>query len=94
MKIDRITALATSLLQFRRADFGVESAKAPTVFKPTEMAVKRTPCETLYWSDGEFGFVLVAEAPRISPSFRLSAKIDLLPERVITIHYHLRSSAP
>lgn len=52
---------AYSLLQFRRVDFGVDSASLPQLIRPQGMAVKHTPCEVLYWSKGEYGFVLVAD---------------------------------
>lgn len=50
-----------SLIQFRRADFGVDAADSPQRVSPQDMAVKHTPCEVLYWSKGEYGFVLVAD---------------------------------
>lgn len=50
-----------SLLQFRRVDFGVSPAATPQLVRPEGMAVKHTPCEVLYWSKGEYGFVLVAD---------------------------------
>ncbi len=50
-----------SLLQFRRVDFGVDAASQPELIRPQGMAVKHTPCEVLYWSKGEYGFVLVAD---------------------------------
>jgi hypothetical protein len=49
-----------SLLQFRRVDFGVNPADRPELVAPEDMAVKHTPCQALYWSEGEYGFVLVA----------------------------------
>lgn len=50
-----------SLLQFRRVDFGVDAASQPQLVRPQNMAVRHTPCEVLYWSKGEYGFVLVAD---------------------------------
>lgn len=50
-----------SLLQFRRVDFGVDSPNGPQLVTPRDIAVKHTPCEALYWSKGEYGFVLVAD---------------------------------
>lgn len=50
-----------SLLQFRRVDFGIDPAERPQPVTPKEMAVKHTPCQTLYWSKGDYGFVLVAD---------------------------------
>jgi hypothetical protein len=49
-----------SLLQFRRVDFGVNPVDRPELVTPEDMAVKHTPCQALYWSKGEYGFVLVA----------------------------------
>jgi len=50
-----------SLLQFRRMDFGINQADRPQLVTPQDMAVKHTPCQALYWSKGEYGFVLVAD---------------------------------
>jgi hypothetical protein len=50
-----------SLLQFRRVDFGVNAVARPELVTPEDMAVKHTPCQALYWSKGEYGFVLVAD---------------------------------
>lgn len=52
---------AYSLFQFRRVDFGVDTASQPQLVRPQDMAVRHTPCEVLYWSKGEYGFVLVAD---------------------------------
>ncbi len=50
-----------SLLQFRRIDFGINQADKPQLVTPQDMAVKHTPCEALYWSKGDYGFLLVAD---------------------------------
>ncbi len=50
-----------SLLQFRRADFGVGPSERPQILMPQDIVVRHTPCEVLYWSRGDYGFMLVAD---------------------------------
>ena len=58
----RRAGVRLTLLQLRRADFGLPAALSPTVVTPEGTAASR-PLDVLVWTAGEFGYALVSDEP-------------------------------
>lgn len=50
-----------SLFQLKLSDLGLSSLQGTHLVKPKDPVMSHSPCEVLFWSKGEFGFILVAD---------------------------------
>lgn len=63
-----------TLLQFRRADFGLPERLAPTTVVPKESEAGAPPTAVLVWTEGEFSWALVTDDPQALARVRPKAK--------------------
>ena len=52
-----------TLLQLRRVEFDLPADLAPTIVTPNAAAARARPLDVLLWTEGEFGYVVVADDP-------------------------------
>jgi hypothetical protein len=52
-----------TLLKLRRADFDLPANLEPTIVVPNAAAARAQPLEVLLWTEGEFGYAVVADDP-------------------------------
>ncbi len=50
-----------SLIQLKLADFDLAGVDKKELVKPKDPLIEKSPCEILFWSSGDAGFILVAD---------------------------------